>query len=176
MNNLFNLHEKGSYIENYENSSNNIIKVYGISQNPDSKDNIIILQDWYCEDCGKMYKDTSYKWCNPCQINNLKQDFANWTSGNKIIDGVIQDMQLKIKKYNNTVVEWIPYNHLNNMKEIFQGDFFALYSANWMNGLLDYDHYKWKREPNTKVILKYLHNSRVITDYFLNEVRFQISL
>jgi hypothetical protein len=117
-----------------------------------------------------MYKDTRYKWCNPCQLNNLKQDFTNWTSGNKIIDKVIQDMQLKIEKYNNKVVEWIPYNHLNNMKVIVQGYFFTLYSANWMNGLLGYDYCKWKRKPNTKVILKYLHNSQVITDYFLNEV------
>ncbi|EXX58438.1 hypothetical protein RirG_197970 [Rhizophagus irregularis DAOM 197198w] len=149
--------------------NNNVVKVYGISQNQDSKDYIIVLQDWCCENCGKMYKDLSYKWCNSCQINNLKQNFVNWTSGNEIIDEVIQDMQLRIKKYNNTIVEWIPYNQFNNIKEIVQGDFATLYSANWMNGPLDYDYYKWKRIPNIKVALKYLHNSQDITEEFLNE-------
>ncbi|CAB5388892.1 unnamed protein product [Rhizophagus irregularis] len=149
--------------------NNNVVKVYGISQNQDSKDYIIVLQDWCCENCGKMYKDLSYKWCNSCQINNLKQNFVNWTSGNEIIDEVIQDMQLKIEMYNNTVVEWIPYNQFNNIKEKIQSNFFTLYSANWMNGLLRYDYYKWKRIPNIKVVLKYLHNSQDITKEFLNE-------
>uniref|UniRef100_U9TAY4 Protein kinase domain-containing protein n=1 Tax=Rhizophagus irregularis (strain DAOM 181602 / DAOM 197198 / MUCL 43194) TaxID=747089 RepID=U9TAY4_RHIID len=151
------------------NRFNNIVKVYGISQNPDSKDYIIVLQDWHCENCGKMYKDLNYKWCNSCQINNLKQNFVNWTSGNEIIDEVIQCMQLRIEKYNNTVVEWIPYNQFNNIKEIVQGDFFTLYLANWMNGPLQHDYYKWKRIPNIKVALKYLHNSQDITEEFLNE-------
>ncbi|RGB31022.1 hypothetical protein C1646_275457 [Rhizophagus diaphanus] len=76
----------------YENEYNNYttIKVYGISQNPNSKDNIIVLQDWCCENCSKMYKDLNYKWCNQCQINDLKQNFVNWTSGNEIIDEVIK--------------------------------------------------------------------------------------
>ncbi|GBC38080.2 kinase-like domain-containing protein [Rhizophagus irregularis DAOM 181602=DAOM 197198] len=74
------------------NRFNNIVKVYGISQNPDSKDYIIVLQDWHCENC-----------------------------------------------------------------------------ANWMNGPLQHDYYKWKRIPNIKVALKYLHNSQDITEEFLNE-------
>ncbi|CAB5388891.1 unnamed protein product [Rhizophagus irregularis] len=124
--------------ENYRESRfNNIVKVYGISQNPDLKDYIMVLQDWCCENCGKMYKDLSYKWCNSCQINNLKQNFLNWTSGNEIIDEVIQYMQLRIEKYNKTVVEWIPYNQFNNIKEIVQGDFATLYSANWMNDITE---------------------------------------
>ncbi|CAB4442805.1 unnamed protein product [Rhizophagus irregularis] len=157
-------------IESHENYNNNIIKVYGISQNPDSKDYIMVLQDWCCEKCGMMYKDKSQKWCNPCQISNLKQNFVNWTSGNEIIDEVIQDMQLRINEsYHNNVVEWIPYNQFNNIEKIIQSDLFTLYSANWMNGLLKYNYYKWERIPNNGVTLKYLHNSQDITSECLNE-------
>ncbi|EXX50720.1 Rad53p [Rhizophagus irregularis DAOM 197198w] len=151
----------------YENDNNNIIKVYGISQNPDSKDYIMVLQDCYCENCSKMYEITRYKWCNPCLINNLKQNFVNWTSGNEIIDELIQELQLSITKHSDIIVEWIPYNHFNNIKEIVQGEFATLYSADWMNGLLDYEYYKWKRTPNLKVTLKYLYNSQDITEEYL---------
>src|SRR5687767_13280503 len=81
---LFLLYQnKPNFIEDY------IIKLYGISQNPDTKNYILILQDCYCEYCGKIYTDIRYKWCNPCQINNLKQNFANWTSGNEKINKLI---------------------------------------------------------------------------------------
>ncbi|GBB96290.1 hypothetical protein RclHR1_02720005 [Rhizophagus clarus] len=154
------------YFEEYE---NNNVKVYGISQNPDSKDYIIVLQDWCCEKCNVMYKDKKHKWCNSCQMDNLKQNFANWTSGNEQIDEIVQNLQLDIKKHNDIIFEWIPYNHFNNIKEIVKGDYATLYSANWMNGLLYYEYYKWKRDPNTKVTLKCLHNSQDITDEILNE-------
>ncbi|CAB5373288.1 unnamed protein product [Rhizophagus irregularis] len=167
--NVIELACKKIFNKNRKNYNNNFIKVYGISQNPDSKDYIMVLQDWCCENCGMMYKDKSNKWCNPCQINDLEQNFVNWTSGNEIIDKVIQDMQLRIKKYNNNVVEWIPYNQFNNIEKIIQGDFFTLYSANWMNGLLNYDYDKWKRIQNKGVTLKYLHNSQDITSECLNE-------
>ena len=36
------------------------------------------------------------KWCKPCQTDNLKENFTNWTSGNKKMDNFIQEMQLKI--------------------------------------------------------------------------------
>ncbi|GES81003.1 kinase-like domain-containing protein [Rhizophagus clarus] len=149
----------------------NIVKVYGITQNPDSKDYIIVLQDWCCENCNEMYESKEYKWCNSCQIDNLKQSFANWTSENEQIDEIVQNLQLDIEKHNDIIVEWIPYNHFNNIKEIVnvKGDCATLYSANWMNGLLHYEYYKWKRRSNTKVNLKCLHNSQDITDEILNE-------
>ena len=39
----------------------NEIKILGISQNPDTKDYIIVLQDGYCEICGKIYTDIKNK-------------------------------------------------------------------------------------------------------------------
>ena len=40
-------------------------------------------------------------------------------------------MQLKISDYNDLVVEWIPYNQFNNIKEIGKGDSATIYSAIW---------------------------------------------
>ena len=78
-------------------------------------------------------------------------------------------MQLKIDGYYDIIVEWIPYDHLNDIK----GDFATVYSAIWTDGPLYYDEYykeKWKRGPNKKVGLKCLHNSQNIINELLNEV------
>ncbi|UZO23186.1 uncharacterized protein OCT59_015530 [Rhizophagus irregularis] len=97
----------------------NIAKIYGISQNPVTKDYVIVLPtDCNCKKCGEIYTNILVKWCKPCQINNLKQDFVNWTSGNEAIDNFIQKMQLKIERYNDMVVKWIPYNQFNIIQEI----------------------------------------------------------
>jgi len=71
----------------------------------------------------------NYKWCKSCQINNLKGNFTNWTSENEKIDNFIQEMQLKINKYNDIIFEWIPYNQFSDIKEISRGDFATLHSA-----------------------------------------------
>ncbi|CAB5380269.1 unnamed protein product [Rhizophagus irregularis] len=60
-----------------------INEIYGISQNPDTNDYILVL-------------------------NNI-----NWISGNEKIDDFIQEMQLKINEYHDEVFEWIPYYHEN---------------------------------------------------------------
>ena len=132
----------------------------------------MVLQDCYCENCGKIYTNLKYKWCEPCQINNFKKNFANWTSGNEKIDEFIQEMQLK-SYYENIIAEWIPYNKFNDIKELGKGDSTTVYSAIWTDGPLDYDEdsKKYTRESDKKVALKYLYNSQNITNEFLNEVR-----
>ena len=37
-----------------------------------------------CKKCGEEY--TEIYWCKPCQIDNLKGNFTNWTSRNEKID------------------------------------------------------------------------------------------
>ena len=131
-------------------------------------------EDYRCENCGETYTNIEIEWCRPCQINNYKKDFANWTSGNEKIDEFIQTMQLKIDGYYDIVVEWIPYDHLNDIsKEIGKSDFATVYLAIWTNSpLSDYDKYnkKYTRESDKKVTLKCLHNSQNIANEFLNEV------
>ncbi|GBC01702.1 hypothetical protein RclHR1_00430019 [Rhizophagus clarus] len=149
------LNEAKSYSIKY---FDNILTIYGISQNPNTKDYILVLQDGYCEKCGEVYTDLCYNWCKPCQINDLKEDFKNWTSENEKIDKFIQEMQLRINEYNSIVVKWIPYNQFDNIKEIGTGGFATVYSAKW-------------RDSNIMIALKYLHNSQNITNEFLNEAK-----
>src|SRR3954452_842575 len=130
------------------------------------------LQDGFCNKCGKEYAYRNGKWCKQCQIDNLKGNFTNWTSGNEKIDNFIQEMQLKIKKVSDIVFEWIPYNQFSDIKEIGRGGFATVYSAIWKDGRLKYDGYskEYTRRSNKKVALKCLHNSQNITNEFLNEV------
>jgi hypothetical protein len=87
----------------------------------------VVFQDCFCKNCDeKLYMNQSdfgakFKWCKLCQVNNLKENFANWTSGNKKIDNFIQEMQLKISKYDNIIVEWIPYNQFDCVRKIGKG-------------------------------------------------------
>src|SRR5215213_4978297 len=121
-----------------------------------------------CKKCGRKY--TGLLWCKQCQIDNLKGNFTNWTSGNEKIDNFIQEMQLKINKYSEIVFEWIPYNQFSDIKEIGRGGFATVYSAIWKDGRLKWDKEKYARKLNYKVALKCLHNSQNITIEFLNEV------
>ena len=124
-----------------------------------------------CKQCDKEYT-SRYRWCKPCQINNFKKNFTNWTSGNEKIDNHIQEMQLKISFHYDIVFEWIPYDQFDNIKEVSKGDFVTVYSAIWKNGPLYYDNnqkeYK-RRISDRRVTLKCLYNSQNITE-FLNEV------
>ena len=134
----------------------------------------MVLQDNrnYCYTCIKIYTDISWKWCKSCQIDNLKGNFTNWTSGNEKIDGFIQEMQLKINSQWDKVFEWIPYNQFDNIVIIGEGGFATVCSAIWKNGPLCYNNYymEYFRKPDKKVALKCLHNSQNITNEFLNKV------
>jgi hypothetical protein len=113
-------------------------------------------------------------WCKPCQINDLEKNFINWTSGNEKIDNLIREMQLGINKFHNIIVEWIPYDQFNDIKELIKDECSTIYSAIWKDGLLQYNRskYGYSKNQNTKVNLKYLHsNSQNNINEFLNEVR-----
>src|SRR5688572_19065030 len=51
-----------------------------------SNKKIMSSQNNQCEKCGEKYMDIYIKWCKPCHINYLKNNFINWTSGNEKID------------------------------------------------------------------------------------------
>ena len=118
-----------------------------------------------CKKCGK-YTINVNICCKPCQIENLKENFTNWTSGNEKIDDFIQEMQLKIDH------PWYLYNQFSDVKEIGRGGFATVYSAIWKDGRLYYNSSskEYTRDPNYKVALKCLHKSQNITNEFLNEV------
>ncbi|CAB5367151.1 unnamed protein product [Rhizophagus irregularis] len=114
--------------------------LYGISQNPDTGDYILVLI---------------------------------WTSGNEKIDNFIQERQLKINDYNDKVLEWIPYNQFNEIKETSKNGLITVYSAIWKDGPLCYnEQYKpYNRDSNKKVALKYLHNLQESIDTLINEAK-----
>ncbi|CAB4439856.1 unnamed protein product [Rhizophagus irregularis] len=147
--------------------------IHGISQNPDTKDYIIVLQDIYCEKCGEEYTDKYNKWCGPCDRNYFINEFKNWTSGNEIIDDIIQEIQLKINKPSDIVVEWIPFNQFINIKEIekVDGNTTTIYSAFWNNGPLhrNTNIKEWIRNSNIKVALKCFDDSQDIIDELLSK-------
>jgi hypothetical protein len=147
---------------------------YGMSQNPDTKVYILVFSneyfDYYCKKCGNK---NEAKWCKPCCMNQLKNDFTNWTSGNEKIDDFIQKKQLEFKN-NKILFEWIPFNtKFINVEEL--GDN-CLATAIWKDGPLYYNKIEHRRELCKKVCLKYLHNSQDINDEFLIEVLEFISI
>src|SRR5687767_1161746 len=118
-----------------------------MSQNPDTKDYFMVLQEKYCESCGRRYIDLTYKWCKFCQTNNLKKHPIKWTSKNGKIDSFIQEIQSEFigflynyNEYNyngynyngynynwygkteHYYFEWIPYNQFNGIREINKDD------------------------------------------------------
>ena len=81
-------------------------------------------------------------------------------------------MKLKRSSHKDIVFEWIPYNQLDNIREISKGDFAIVHSAIWKNGPLYYDKNKkeHERKSNKPVSLKCIHKSQNFTNEFLNEV------
>ncbi|CAB4412370.1 unnamed protein product [Rhizophagus irregularis] len=144
--------------------------IYGISQNLDTKDYIIICE-YCCKSCGKVFTNTSAKWCKPCQINRLKNSFKSWTSGNEKIDKLIQIQQLNIDNSDDIIFEWIPYNQFSNIEEIGSGKFTKVYFAIWKNGFLKYNinKNKYSRKKDEKVTLKCLCNVQNIINEIINK-------
>src|SRR5438034_11170406 len=107
-----------------------------MSQSPDTKDYILVLQYGYCFEYGKIYcKNCSikfihldYMWCKQCLIT------ANNNSKNEKIDDLIKEMRLKINSCFNIVFEWIPYDQFNYIKKVGEGGFATVYSAIWKDG------------------------------------------
>ena len=128
-----------------------------------------MLQDGYCKECVKQYTDIKDEWCKSCQTNDLKMKFTNWTSGNKQIDDLIQEVRSKINKSSDIIFEWIPYDQFRDIEEIGNGGFATVYSATWERkvAISKTEH---SQLIESKIALKCLYKSQNITNEFLNEV------
>jgi hypothetical protein len=123
-----------------------------------------------CKNCEKDCLAISY--CEYCMRNYLKSKFSHWTSGNIDIDNLIQKCQME-SLIPNKVVEWIPYNNLQNIEYLTRGGFSEIYTADWIDG----QYYEWdskekqlKRYGARKVILKKLENVVSVNRSWFDEV------
>ncbi|PKK66695.1 hypothetical protein RhiirC2_784443 [Rhizophagus irregularis] len=122
--------------------------LYGISQNPDTSDYIL--------------------------VQNNSTNLVNWMIGNEKIDEFIQERQLNINSYIDVVFEWIPYNQFNEIKETGKNGSITVYSAIWKNGPLYKENWRinnYIRDSNKVVALKCLHNLQNPVDSLINEAK-----
>jgi hypothetical protein len=123
-----------------------------------------------CGECNE--PGTGEKWCQPCNAKRFKDNFKNWTSGNKDIDKFIQQSQLNAVNYRNCL-EWVPFEKFQQITYISEGGFGKIYTVEWPEGNIGYwdiENQKWNRNGFDKYVLKSLNNSSDISSEFLNEV------
>src|ERR1051325_1463565 len=126
-----------------------------------------------CENCNQECLATLY--CEYCVRNYLKANFPNWTTGNDDIDNLIQTCQMETLEPEG-IVEWIPYDNLQNIKYLTEGGFSKIYTAQWING----SYWEWNSEKQQLtrefeggvqyVILKRLENVENANQSWLEEV------
>ncbi|RIB23021.1 hypothetical protein C2G38_2033095 [Gigaspora rosea] len=119
-----------------------------------------------CSSCNRY--NTSLAWCQSCDPQKTTQ---GWTSGNKDVDDCIKEFQLKARNYEE-VIEWIPFNRLNNVQKIGEGGFGSVFSATWLDGKRTASNasgeYIQSRTPSCIVALKTLPGSQ---ENFLREFK-----
>ena len=78
-----------------------------------------------CGECNE--PGTGRYWCQPCNAKRFKENFKNWTSGNKDIDELIQQSQLDgyLLKFSKCY-----------LYSITRGGFSKVYSAYWPERLI----------------------------------------
>ncbi|RHZ77525.1 hypothetical protein Glove_177g14 [Diversispora epigaea] len=130
-----------------------------------------------CPECNQKY--SKYKWCKPCNSKHFQNDFNNWTSENVKIDKFIQDSQLNANG-SWEVIEWIPYDQFNDVKQIGRGGFGTIHYARWIDGRIvewDIENQQWKRRykgEEKEVALKKFNNFVNFNDV-LNEMAIHLN-
>ena len=111
-------------------------------------------------------------YCEHCIRTYLKSKFSDWTSGNSDIDDLIQKCQIETLAP-DLIIEWIPYNNLQNINYLTKGGCSEIYTAEWIGG----GYYRWdskeqqlKRYGTHDVILKMLENVESANRNWFEEV------
>src|SRR6185312_4136642 len=79
-----------------------------------------------CPSCQQ--QSTYYFWCASCEYRRYQDETPGWTSGNKVVDVVIKDVQRNAPSI-FSFLEWIPYNKLRDVKPMRSGGHGTVYSA-----------------------------------------------
>ena len=108
-----------------------------------------------------------------CVRNYLKANFPNWTSGNDDIDNLIRECQMETLEPQK-VIEWIPYDKLQNIEYLTEGGCSKIYTAEWISGC----YFEWNskeqqliRSGDGNIVLKRLENVENANKHWLEEVR-----
>ena len=146
----------------------NLEYMLNVFEEPKSKND---LNFGTCLDCGK--DRSGIGWCKDCEINALKGNFKNWTSGNVGIDNFIRHTQLNATE-SVDYLEHIDFDQFDLIKNTNKGGAFStVYSAIWMEGprwVWDEDAEQWTRNGPIKVALKRLNNSQNMSEEYLKQV------
>ncbi|EXX72163.1 Cla4p [Rhizophagus irregularis DAOM 197198w] len=129
-----------------------------------------------CENCNQKCLATLY--CEFCVQNYLKTNFSNWTSGNVNIDNLIQKCQSETLMP-SMIVEWIPYNNLQNVRYLTKGGFSEIYTADWVDGKYeewDSKKQQLKRVGRHNVILKKLENVESANQSWFEEAKSHLTI
>ena len=123
-----------------------------------------------CENCQDECLATLY--CEHCIRNYLVANFSKWTSGNDDIDNLIQQCQMETFRPKN-IIEWIPYNNLQNIKYLTKGGCSEIYTADWIGG--GYEEWDSKGKQLIRfgiqyVVLKKLENVENASRNWFEEV------
>src|SRR4051812_23590280 len=105
-----------------------------------------------CLDCNEEYNEY---WCEPCTSTRFKNDFDKWTSGNETIDKFIQEAQQNADYHK--IIEWIPYDRFQDIKQITKGGYSTIYHAMWIDGYIcdwNIEDQQWERNDQFEVALK----------------------
>ncbi|CAB4414716.1 unnamed protein product [Rhizophagus irregularis] len=155
------------------------------TESEDADERIVYMEDLekrkqvygICGECNE--PGTGKNWCQPCNAKRFKDNFKNWTSGNKDIDEFIQQSQLNAVYYKKCL-EWIPFEKFQDITYIAEGGFGKIYSARWPEGYIenwDIKNQKWYRyKYYDKYALKSLNNSSNISSDFLNEIKSHLQI
>ncbi|PKY46881.1 kinase-like protein, partial [Rhizophagus irregularis] len=119
-------------------------------------------------------------WCEYCIRNYLKTEFSNWTSGNDDIDDLIQKCQTETLNPTR-IIEWIPYNKLQNIEYLTKGGFSEIYTAKWIDGRYKVWNSKEQElerfgRSNKKVILKKLENMENANNNWFEEAKSHLTI
>ncbi|EXX63628.1 Mkk1p [Rhizophagus irregularis DAOM 197198w] len=77
------------------------------------------------------------------------------------------------------IVEWIPYNNLENIKYLTKGGFSEIYTADWVNGRYikwDSEKQQLKRSRSRAVVLKGLENVESANKHWFEEAKSHLTI
>ncbi|PKY24326.1 kinase-like protein [Rhizophagus irregularis] len=129
-----------------------------------------------CEKCqneclGKLY-------CEYCFRKFLRSNFSKWTSGSDKIDNLIRKCQME-SITPNRIIEWIPYDHFQNIKYLTNSRYSEIFTAKWIGGSYnkwDSEKQELRRYGTRDVILKKSNNFKSVEQSFFEEATLLLSM